>query len=653
MTWANNDPAAKYYQGGQEWRPRQTPIWADPLVAWYSNQPKNAQGTYVDPNWITQGGGTGTGKNAVFTPGFHLSTATPAVTSGNVYSATTTENAYNYGGRAKHGKQTLQVGLDQTGVWRETIAVFPSSAANPFDPAYYPNNPVTVGQGDWDIAFRMTDPQKAASYLQMAVAQGSPFAQFSAENTEAATIVAAYLPGYSQGSGAQAGGITNPVDLNGIRYQIIYQQVNAMDVNAENYPSAMKSNWVSFAVMWDPAKITAKSLAGKTNPADGMTYYSLPLTSSPSYFVVAALPNQMVNNVTPSDAGTPYDPQAADAWARELTRTAFNYFTGKSETSFFAGKKRDGSSAPPNQVNVYYDPNLTNAGPATAGQTTFLLQPHQYSDKFKDGRNGARPLNAEQPFPACQNCGGSKAWTAVDKNKYWIARGKLEAYTDSSLSLTYVMPPVVPYFPSSQLLQEPDRAGAGKNAGINFNINDFAYGLISGQAYPLVVNNPPAGSKLGLGQMNDPYGVGTSLYAAAKLLNALNGLNESAQTPTWYSNAKIQWFKKADMQSALYTQITNLFGYYFSPKICEVGQDGLSSYAYAYYDDASHHLLLYPTGTPGRNAQGQVDGNIGQPQSYSGLQMRVTAQRRGRPMCLPRWQQTESRVSSPPGQTHR
>ncbi len=607
MTYANNDPNVNYYQGGQKWTPRQTPIWADPVIAWYSSQPKNSRGNYMDPNWITQATDVNFenfGKDTVFAPGFHISTATPEVSSGAVYSLPTKADQYSFDGRALHGANKLQIGIDHAGRWRETIAVFPTNGTNPFDPDYYPTNTTTTAQGDWDISFRMTDPKNANRFLEMTVAQGSPFSQFTALGTAAVSIVAAYLPGYSTAPdyGSQPAAITAPADVQvadgRVRYQIIYQQVNAMNSDVEVYPTARKSNWTFFAVMWDASQPGIALSPEQINPSDKMKYYSLSLPASgASHFVVAALPNQMTNNVDPATVKP--DLAAADAWARELAKYAFNYYQGQSEVSFFAGQKATGATAPPNEVNVVYQPNLQKVGPSATGQAFFLLQPHQYSTGFKDGRNGQRPLNAANPFPACASC----------KGNYWIARGKLEAYADSQLSLTYITPPMLPYFPSNQLSAfTGSKPGAGGNAGINFTYNDLAYAVAAGQSYPQIANSPPAGAKFGLNQISDPYAVGTSLYPAAKLLSTINGLTEPSGPPAWYTAGKIPWHTKAEMQTELYKQITSLFGYYFSKARCPVGEGNLKSFVYAYFDPATHHLALYPTGTSPSEFQPQSYG---------------------------------------------
>lgn len=606
MTWANNDPKVKYYQGegGQEWRPRATPIWADPIIAWYSSQPKNQFNNYIDPNWITQATDVNfenLGKDTVFAPGFHLSTATPEVSSGAVYSLPTKADQYSFDGRAVHGTNKLQIGVDHAGRWRETIAVFPSTAQQPFDPSYYPTNTTTTQQGDWDISFRMTDPQNADRYLEMTVAQGSPFSQFTALGTSAVSIAAAYLPGYKTIYNSLPAQITDPADVQlsdgRVRYQIIYQQVNAMNSDVEVYPNTQKSNWTFFAVMWDAAS-GASLTREQVNPADGMKYYTLGLPAQgASHFVIAALPNQMKNNVDPATVKPDLD--AAGAWAQLLAKYAFNFYQGQSKVEFFVGQKPTGATAAPNEVNVVYQPNLNKVGPSQAGQAMFLLQPHQYSANFKDGRNGARPLNAGNPFPACTTCKGT----------YWIARGKLEAYADTTLRLTYLTPPMLPYFPSSQLSNfTGSRPGAGGNSQINFTYNDLAYALAVGQSYSQISTSPPAGAKFGINQVSDPYAVGTGLYPAAKLLATINGLDEPTTPPAWYTATQKPWYRKADMQKDLYNQITSLFNYYFSKSRCPVGTDNLRSFVYAYFDPATHHVALYPTGTATSEDQPQSYG---------------------------------------------
>lgn len=670
MTWANNDTSVNYYMddgagANKAWKPRQSPIYAEPLIAWYSNQPRRKDGVYKD-SYIVRGylvqndpSGTNAANTDVYGPGFHLGTATPSLMSDVVYSAQTAADTYNYGGRGVHGKDQYSVGLDPLGIWRETLVVFPSRANDPYNPAYYPPNPLTLAQGDFDVVFSMTDVRpyidtdnpyaenyaddtyERTDYLQMAVAQGSPFAQFTTHGSEAATIGAVYLPGYLKPGdegyikGSVRGGITDPQDITSgsgtVRLQIIYQQVNSLpNSNAEDNAEAKKSNWVSFAVMWDPSAIKASRLTANTRTvgADKMTYYSLafPDLTNHYYFVVVALPNQMRNNVDPTTV--PFDRESALAWARELAPYAFNYYQGQSAVSFYVGKKKDGTAVIPNEVNIYYNPNLQTVGPVKEqGKTVFLLQPHHYSRNFRDGRigddkkPGRMPLNAAAGFllddPQYRN------------KKYWIVRGHLEAYADKSVSLTYLMPPVLPYFPGSVLAGKTGKGAAlsesslGKYAGQDLNLNDFAYGLISGQSYPWMRNSGPAGTKFWLKQMGDAYATGQPLYHSAKMLNILTGLTQNT-VPDWYKSTGKDWPDKKSMVTDLFGQIAAVFNSgdsptpsYFSCKSCPVVSNAgncsvypggkCSSFVYAYYDEAAHHLILYPSGTV---------PSFGRPQSY-------------------------------------
>ncbi|MES1245567.1 MAG: glycosyl hydrolase [Acidobacteriota bacterium] len=638
MTWSSN--ASQYWQNGNQYLGLQTPAYADPLIAWYSGQAPQ-KGSYAVNAYIEQNPGAGPSDDDVYAPGFHLGVATPSISQGDLYSAGSGPTNYNWAGRVHHGTtppstlgQTdsagLQVGLDSYGKWRETIAVFPSAPKTPWVPAYLPANASTVHQGDWDVGFLMQSGT-AGTTLQLDIAQGSPFAQFTSSGNAAVTIGAAYRPGY-QGTptGSVAGGITSPQDVQvpggTVRYQILYQQVNWMpDANAESSTSLQRSNWVSFAVMWSPAAIKAKSLTGATGP-DGMTYYSLPLpTGAPSYFVVAALPSQLQNNVNPATAA-PYDPTASAPWATALAPYAFNYYRGRSRMSFYVGQNIKGAATKPNLVEVHYTPNLIKRGPGAARRTVFLLQPHQYSTRFQDGRNGQMPLRTSQQQPFL-SFAGSQSWTRAARNKYWMPRGQLEAYVAPGVDLSYVMPSVLPWFPGSVLASAPPQTGApcGAFASTSFVLNDLAYALASDQSYTWFTNSPPAGTKFDLNQMNDGYGAGTSLYQAAKLLAVLYGLNQPATTPTWYTGPTLP--PGPTMMTCLYDQITQVFGYYFggpdgpsatSPttaNLCQVGVgQSPSSYVYAYYDQSpsgtapgSSHVILYPSGTV---------ANPGRPESY-------------------------------------
>ncbi|MGV8059551.1 MAG: glycosyl hydrolase [Smithellaceae bacterium] len=673
MTWANNDPAVSYFMDGgananKAWKPRQSPVYAEPLIAWYSNQPRQTQGNYKDSyivrGYLTQNdtSNPNPANTDVYGPGFHLGTATPSIMSDVVYSAQTAADTYNYGGRGVHGKDQYSVGLDPLGIWRETLVVFPSRTNDPYNPAYYPANPLTLAQGDFDVVFSMDDVHpyldadnpyaenyrdptyERTDYLQMSIAQGSPFAQFAVHGSEAVTIGAVYLPGYLKPGdngyikGSVAGGVTDPQDLSvgnaTVRYQIIYQQVNSLpNSNAEDNTTAKKSNWVSFAVIWDPSKIKAAKLTPNTKTAgvDKMTYYSLPFAdlTNPYYFVVAALPNQMQNNVDP--ATIVFDQTTAQAWASQLAPYAFNYYQGQSAVSFYVGKKKDGTETTPNEVNVYYDPNLQTVGPVKEqGKTVFLLQPHQYSRNFKDGRlgddkkPGRMPLNATADFllndPQYRN------------KKYWIVRGHLEAYADKNISLTYLMPSVLPYLPGSALAGKTKKGAVisesslGKLSQQDINLNDFTYALVSGQSYPWMRNSGPAGSKFWLKQMGDAYATGQPLYQSAKLLNVLTGLTQNT-VPDWYKNTGKDWLDKKSMVTDLFGQVAAVFNAgdsptpsYFSCKSCPINSSAgscssypggkCSSYVYAYYDETTHHLILYPSGTV---------PSYGRPQSY-GLQ---------------------------------
>lgn len=641
MTYADNDPALRWYQGADTWSALQGPVWADPLIVFYSSQTKAGDDRpHFSKGGLTQNAGADWNGASLFGAGFHVAMPAPMTITGAKYGAETADGQYNWGARVKRKTAAeddpagdVPGAIDSAGTWREMLVVFPSTAAKPTAPAYLPVNPSTEAEGDFDIVFRMSDPDHPESSLQMAVAQGSPFAQFSSVKNAKVTVALAYCPGYGIEADCLApltGGarpvVGTPFDVavgsGTVRCQIVAQQVNQMYSDTMDNENARGSNWASFALMWDASGAGAPAqLSQDVGAKDRMIYLSLaadPLGTT--HLVVAGLPSQMRNNLAAAEM-PPFDLDAARPWAEDLARTAFNFYQGHSRVDFWVGKAADGTVRDPREVNVRYAPALVARGPALQDEGghplgTFLLQPHQYATGFRDGRPaGTRPVN----LLGRSFLSHGSAQHPAAQNVYWISRGKLEALVADELSLTYLMPPMLPAFDASGFAAatvQGSTLGHAHLKGQTLKANDLAYALAMHLSWELAqgLDKGPAGTGLGgtpyaYGFIQDAYAAGQGMYYSAKLLHLLLRLQEPAELPAWFRQRPDPQPTLASMRSTLAQGLAEAFALYFGPRGGPVVTNGVRevdrpagsadwrSFTYAYHHPGSRHLILYPAGT--------------------------------------------------------
>jgi hypothetical protein len=594
MLWADNTtPWYNPYALPTGGTARQTPVYADPLIACYTND----NGT----NYFQQSATPNTADNeqSVYAKGFHLGMPNPAMDSAATYNSGTDNTGYNQDAAVSNGQTTgIQVGLSQMGVWRDTLVVYPTNGTlDPTaEPRYLPAAAKVHRQGDFDIEFVMDGTGFDASnpntgeYLKLGMAQGSPFAQFTTYGTPG-VMVAGVFP-RETGSTDSSHGIsaTGQYSVSGggnLNYVVLHQQVNSIGYAATGVGRNF-TNWVSFALLWDPTTATLTT----QNGTDGRSYLHLAFTntSTQNRFVVAGLPNQMSNT-----AGVAYDATLADNWVNNIAAYAFNYFTD-SKISYAVGKKAEGgTSIQANHVNVAYTPTLESVGPSTQGKTVFLLQPLHYSESFEDGRT--RPLNGEHTFLTATGT----VWADPLKTKYWISRGRLEAMAAESFDCTYVFPGLLPYFPFF------DASATRTNAaGKSYNLGEMAAAMIAQQYYLSEEEgtSSPATTSMDLDIPEDSYNVCKTMVRSAKMLPMLlnmQSVNATMLEPDYHIGTPTtgKAFSGHNALVAFTDNLADAFTYYFgkAPRCSNGNKD---SYYYSYYDPGTHHLLIYPaTGAAG------------------------------------------------------
>ncbi len=611
MIWADNTtPWYNPYALPSGGTARQTPVYADPLIACYTNdQGDNYYQQSTSPN-------TADNEQSVYGKGFHLAMPNPAMDSAATYNSGTDKNGYNQDCAVKNGADdTIQVGLSQMGVWRDTLVVYPTNGT--LDPAaeprYLPAAAKAHRQGDFDIEFVMDGPgfdaanPSTGEYLKMGLAQGSPFAQFTTYGTPG-VMVAGVFPRVSPTDDFHGISAVKQYAVSGggtLNYVILNQQVNSIGYAATGVGRQF-TNWVSFALLWDP---TTASLTTQ-NGTDGKSYLHLAFTTPAAlnHFVVAGLPNQMANT-----KGVAYDPTLADNWLQNIAPYAFNYFTD-STVAYKVGKTLDGQPAQANHVNVYYTPSLQSVGPASSGKTVFLLQPMHYAEGFKDGRK--RPLNWDGSFLSATGT----VWADPLKTKYWINRGKLEAMAASSFDCTYVFPGILPGFPFIDA-----SASRTSAAGKSYNLRQMAAAMIA-QNYYLSEEegtSSPATTAMDGNVPEDSYNVFKTFVRSAKMLPMLlhmQDINATVLGPDYHIGTPTTGkpFSGHNALAAFTDNLADAFAYYFgkSPRCSNGNKD---SYYYSYYDPGTSHLLVYPaTGAAGQWPTNLRTGGDCTPQIWDG-----------------------------------
>ncbi|KAK3237900.1 hypothetical protein CYMTET_52055 [Cymbomonas tetramitiformis] len=642
MTFSNASSQAKYWtargEAAKVLRPK--PVFADPVTFLYSTQPVNGDGgySYHNYNWLLQAPNDPGAfhPESLYGAGFHVGLPAGTTKSGVLFSTGTSQSQYVFGTRASHDGAPVDLGQDTAGVFRDAFVVYPEE---PRDKGiahvaeWLPDNPETRSQGDTDLVIRAADPARpTAVYMEVAIAQGSPFAQFESAGSMSIVVGAVFPGALATGfktplEPAVLLGVNGPAsapfkvnvegDLGGvIMYQILYQQIGKDNENLMDTRDMTISVWASVAVMWEAGTFQPAGLLPLLAAPDrdaGARYFSLipQHTDLPARFVVTPLPNQMANRAAGTNGMPGFDATAARAWAEALAPYAFNYHTGAGKVEFYVGKNPDGGVEPPNEVHTVWTPALTRRGPAMATAngaplTVSLLQPLHYSTKFNDGRGGKMPLNVDADFTDATSPFLSFAGDTLSAqtNKYWIPRGLLEAYVTTRVHCTLIAPALAPFFPSE---------GAGGGTDTEFSLNDLMYMLISGTQFPQAQSSStgPAGSSM-YTMLNDPYGSGQGGYYTAKMLHQLHGLRQPAKKPEWYPAGSGEHFELRDketMESQLMASLKDLFTLFWEkePGDTLVGADGATqSYTYAFYEESTHHLTLYPAGTT---------ATVGQPQS--------------------------------------
>ncbi|KAK3267726.1 hypothetical protein CYMTET_23736 [Cymbomonas tetramitiformis] len=250
MTFSNASSQAKYWtargEAAKVLRPK--PVFADPVTFLYSTQPVNGDGgySYHNYNWLLQAPNDPGAfhPESLYGAGFHVGLPAGTTKSGVLFSTGTSQSQYVFGTRASHDGAPVDLGQDTAGVFRDAFVVYPEE---PRDKGiahvaeWLPDNPETRSQGDTDLVIRAADPARpTAVYMEVAIAQGSPFAQFESAGSMSIVVGAVFPGALATGfktplEPAVLLGVNGPAsapfkvnvegDLGGvIMYQILYQQ---------------------------------------------------------------------------------------------------------------------------------------------------------------------------------------------------------------------------------------------------------------------------------------------------------------------------------------------------------------------------------------------------------------------------------------------
>lgn len=675
MVWADN--TTSYYIGAKNTVAisRQQPIYADPIIGLYVCNLHGYNPNYND--YFSQSGQTAENDMAVYgdtgwQAGFHLSMPNPSLNVGSAYNSGQGQYTYNNdalvynasgagwdpqkgqwipgkGGWTaatsttnndpasftinKSPPSSYQVGLCQYGGWRDTLSVAPAHPTGKgFELAFAPQAARLVRQTDCHAEFVMANEgiKEPNQILKMDMTQGSPFVSFTAANLDAVRIAGIFTPPVPTGYYLTPGKISSTYvipklqtitgEKNGsINYVIIYQQVNFF--NAEKVASpqvpAQRMNWVAFAVYWDPTVVNLQ-LSDKNHLALYLTFMH---PEQDNYFVIAGLPSQVANQYSGED----FNLNLAQPWAEALGQYAFNFVTD-THVNYYVGEDKEKKATAPNALKTYYTWKLKQQGPVSAINTSvMLLQPHHYAS-FCDGQ-GKSVLDNPANF---LEFGSGQA---AKSNKYWIARGKLEALVGSEFSTTYIYPNLLPYLPYFNL---HDFKTSSNNPQCDYNMAEMAAAM---SGYDWVAEFPdssgdpqdgPATTSMANSNiMQDSYNAVKGFLKSAKLISLLlqmakshyfddanvmeliDGTSELLKGRSIYSVGN-RYISENDSETftpggALHDFIQHLmeaYTYYFNFNPQYVAKNFedpaqktnllAKTYYYSYYDSANHHLFVYP-----------------------------------------------------------
>ncbi len=338
------------------------------------------------------------------------------------------------------------------------ILIYPSSSAPTpnvaaGDSIWEPPAMLVDDMGDYNVTLIYQDPSDPyagtgnGSYIKATIVQGSPYVFFECCGV-------GYVPITNQitASSAVTGLIippTSPASVSGltdIQYVLLggvqidpgqfAENTTLNPINTDPTASAGQACYTTWALYFN--NTAASFTPDNSTTAPQNSYLTINNTSTPFYFVMAALPTVFqypyVPTVTQTFANAystyaQYSGVSLATYANALGQYAFNFVTNTAVSYAVTNNSI---------VNTTFTPTLAQPyGPTTVCSTTntvMCLMPHQYQNQVFDQNTSLSPTVLPSPH---------STWAAfipggAASNLYWDIRGNLYSILGSSFTTRYV-----------------------------------------------------------------------------------------------------------------------------------------------------------------------------------------------------------------------
>lgn len=404
---------------------QQAPVIADPIVLAYSSPP-NAPNTNAN------------------TRGIQLTLPYPYLAPDAAYGSTCGDFA---------NEAPLAIYSDPIPM----ILIYPSSAAPTpgvaaGDSIWEPAAMLVDNMGDYSVTLIYQDPSNPyagtgnGSYIKCTVVQGSPYVffeccgvqyvpvtnQITASTAVSNLIIAPTAP-------ASVPGVTN------IQYTLLggvqidpgqFAENSTLNpINTDPTANAGQACYTTWALYFNNTEATFTADTSTTAPQNN--YLTINDTSTPCYFVMAALPTVYQYPYVPASP-----PTFAQAYST-YTSASYNlplYAEGLGEYAFNFITNTTVSYTVTNNsiVHTTFAPTLNQpygaSSVSSTANTVMCLMPHQYQNQVFDQNTALSPEVLPSPHPT---------WSAfipggASSNLYWDIRGDLYAILGSSFTTQYI-----------------------------------------------------------------------------------------------------------------------------------------------------------------------------------------------------------------------
>ena len=343
-----------------------------------------------------------------------------------------------------------------------TLLVYPSSSAPTdgvasADSIWQPNAILVDKMGDYSVDLIYQNPSSpyqrsgGGNYIKFTVVQGSPYVFCECLGIQY-VVISNRITASTAVSGLLAAATTS-TNITGLPANFQYSRIGGNQVDPGQFaetttlnplknPVAVgqgQDNYTTWAVYFNNS--AGSFTPGTVTTAPQNSYLTITDTTTPFYFVIAALPTiyEYPHQGAPFDTYANATTQAGyniDNYAKALGLYAFNFVTNTSVTYAVTSQTF---------VQTTYTPTLTqrySGSVSDATKTVMCLMPHHYQNQTFDQNTSLTPT----VLPT------SSSWSAFSPSStsslfYWTIRGNLSTILGSSFATQYIFSNFLPTMP--------------------------------------------------------------------------------------------------------------------------------------------------------------------------------------------------------------